>query len=200
MTNRRRGWLIAMGIAGILGVAVWVFNAFAYPIDMGYDACGNWDCIALLIRSWTLSAPETGWSTAHPSFFYYFAATISRAFGAVLSEEILVTGLISIVAVGVAADSPSSPASRRALIHATVFGAVAGLALLTKLTGLLIIGVGSRLISWTACGLERRFRRFAALSSSSRLRSRSVDGTTLGVGSATATSTLTVWRFTGSCS
>ena len=82
MTNGRRGWLIAMGIAGILGVAVRVFNAFAYPIDMGHDAGGNGDYIALLIRSWTLPAPETGGSTAHPPFFY-FAATMRRASGAV---------------------------------------------------------------------------------------------------------------------
>jgi 4-amino-4-deoxy-L-arabinose transferase-like glycosyltransferase len=196
-----RGWLVAMGVAATLGVVIRVSNAFLYPIDMGYDAGGNWDYIALLLDSWALPAPDEGWATAHPPFFYYLAAVISRAVGsldkttaihairlvtaasgllgiglavvlvrradpdnmrrafiagalllflpvhiymsAMLGEEILVTALISIVVVGVGTDLLSPPASGRALMRAALFGAVAGLALLTKLTGLLVVGAGS---------------------------------------------------------
>jgi hypothetical protein len=59
-----------------------------------------------------------------------------------LSEEVLVTALISIAVVGVALDLTSPPRPSRALVWAAVFGAVAGLALLTKLTGLLVVGAG----------------------------------------------------------
>lgn len=203
MIGTQHRWLIAMGIAAILGVSIWISNALVYPIDMGYDAGGNWDYIALLLDSWVLPAPDQGWATAHPPFFYYVAAAIGRSLGwvgsldktivvhavrlvmaascllgvwvavslvhradpgntrrafiagglllfppvhiymsAMLSEEILVTALISIAVVGVAMDRipPSTPG--RALVRAAVFGAVAGLALLTKLTGLLVIGAG----------------------------------------------------------
>jgi hypothetical protein len=213
MLGTQRGWLIAMGIATTLGVVIRLSNAFVYPIDMGYDAAGNWDYIALLLDSWALPAPDEGWATAHPPFFYYLAAVISRTVGsldkavavhairlvmaasgllgialavvlvrradpentrrafiagalllflpvhiymsAMLSEEVLVTALISIVVVGVGTDllspvgpSPASPlasppAPGRALMRAALFGAVAGLALLTKLTGLLVVGAGS---------------------------------------------------------
>jgi len=201
MIGTQRRWLIAMAVATILGVAIRVSNAFVYPIDMGYDAGGNWDYIAMLLRSWALPAPGQGWATAHPPFFYYFAAAISRTAGwldkptavhairlvmaasgllgvglavllvrrtdpenmrraffagglllflpvhiymsAMLSEEVLVTALISIAVVGVALDLISPPKAGRALLRAAVFGAVAGIALLTKLTGLLVIGAGS---------------------------------------------------------
>ncbi len=192
-----------MGVAAILGVSIRVSNVFVYPIDMGYDAGGNWDYIALLLNSWVLPAPDEGWATAHPPFFYYIAAAIGRSVGwvgsldksivvhavrlvmtasgllgvwvavslvhradpgntrrafiagglllflpvhiymsAMLSEEILVTALISIAVVGVAMDLSAPPTPGRALVRAAVFGAVAGLALLTKLTGLLVIGAG----------------------------------------------------------
>jgi hypothetical protein len=200
MVGKQRGWLIAMGVAAVLGVVIRISNVFAYPIDMGYDAGGNWDYISLLLRSWALPAPDQGWSTAHPPFFYYLAAVISRSVGsldkptaihavrlamaasgllgvwaavvlvrrvdpentrraiiaaglllflpvhiymsAMLSEEVLVTALISIAVVGVALDLTSPPRPSRALVWAAVFGAVAGLALLTKLTGLLVVGAG----------------------------------------------------------
>jgi len=201
MGGAQRGWLIAMGVAATLGAVIRVSNAFVYPIDMGYDASGNWDYVALLLDSWALPAPGEGWATAHPPFFYYLAAGISRAVGsldkptavhavrlvmaaaglvgvglavalvrrvdpenirrtfiagalllflpvhiymsAMLSEEILVTALISIVVVGVGTDLLSPPTRGRALLRAAIFGAVAGLALLTKLTGLLVVGAGS---------------------------------------------------------
>jgi hypothetical protein len=189
-----------MAVTILLGTAIRIGNALVYPIDMGYDASGNWEYIALLLRSWELPAPDTGWSTAHPPFFYYLAALITRAVGAVdkptaihairlvtaasglagvwlavllvrrsdpenmrraffagalllflpvhiymsamLSEEILVTALISVALVGVALDLLSPPSPGRALMRAAVFGALAGLALLTKLTGLLVVAAG----------------------------------------------------------
>ena len=200
MSGNQRGWLVAMGAAAILGIAIRISNVFAYPIDMGYDAGGNWEYISLLLNSWTLPAPDQGWATAHPPFFYYLGAVISRVVGsldrataihairlvmaasgllgiwaavvlvrrvdpentrrafiagglllflpvhiymsAMLSEEVLVTALISIAVVGVALDLVSPPTAGRTLMRAAVFGAVAGLALLTKLTGLLVIGAG----------------------------------------------------------
>lgn len=198
MISARRGWLIALGVAMIVGSTIRISNALVYPIDMGYDAGGNWDYIALLLDSWTLPAPDEGWATAHPPFFYYLAGLIGRSTGALdkamvvhvvrllmaavgvlgiglavalvrrvepenhrrafiagalllflpvhiymsamLSEEILVTGLISLAVVGVGTDLISLPRPGRARWRAFLFGAVAGLALLTKLTGLLVIG------------------------------------------------------------
>lgn len=61
---------------------------------------------------------------------------------AMLSEEILVAFLVSCVAVGVAWDL-SSPAPHRTWLRLALLGAVAGLALLTKLSGLLVIGAGA---------------------------------------------------------
>jgi len=204
MVGNQRGWLMAMGTIAVLGVVIRISNVFAYPIDMGYDAGGNWEYISLLLNSWTLPAPDQGWATAHPPFFYYLGAVISRVAGsldrataihairlvmaasglvgiwaavvlvrrvdpentrrafiagglllflpvhiymsAMLSEEVLVTALISIAVVGVALDLVSPPKAGRALLRAAVFGAVAGIALLTKLTGLLVIGAGALMV------------------------------------------------------
>jgi hypothetical protein len=189
-----------MGVAAFLGVAIRINNAFVYPIDMGYDAGGNWQYIAFLLNSWALPAPDEAWATAHPPFFYYVAALISRAVGslgkptavhairlvssavgllgvwvavslvrrsdpantrrafiaaglllflpvhiymsAMLGEEILVAALISIVVAGVATDLLSQRGPGRTSIWVAGIGAVAGLALLTKLTGLLVIAAG----------------------------------------------------------
>jgi hypothetical protein len=197
-------WQIALVVAAIAGLAIRLNNALVYPIDMGYDALGNWAYIELLLDSWRLPAPDQGWSTAHPPLFYYMAALVSHAvsgvvgvmskpssvqairlvtaasglFGvwlavhlvrradpdnarraffagalllflpvhiymsAMLSEEILVTALISAAVTGVALDSLPRGGSNHALWRAAGFGVLAGLALLTKLSGLLVIGVG----------------------------------------------------------
>ena len=80
MDARRRG-LVVLGIVFALGTGLRINNALRYPIDMGFDAIGNWEYIALLLRSWTLPAPDVGWSTAHPPFFYNFAAVVIKSFG-----------------------------------------------------------------------------------------------------------------------
>jgi putative effector of murein hydrolase LrgA (UPF0299 family) len=58
---------------------------------------------------------------------------------AMLHEEILVSSLISLVAVAVAYECMSPERPRRALHRAAGWGVAAGLALLTKLTGLLVV-------------------------------------------------------------
>jgi len=211
--SSRRGWGIGLGVAAAVGVGIRFNNALLYPLDMGFDAIGNWEYIALLLRDWTLPPPDTGWSTAHPPFFYNFAAAIvsigdftSKLAGvqairlatalcgvvgiaaavhlvrrldpgnarraclagglifflpvhlymsAMLSEEILVTTFISLALVGVALDLAATPSmsgdtsidvsafSGRSILRASTFGAIAGLALLTKLSGLLVVAVGS---------------------------------------------------------
>lgn len=212
MSGTRKTWLIALGVAVTVGVCMRINNAIYYPVGMGFDATGNWDYIALLLRSWALPAPDQGWSTAHPPFFYNFSAAIigllgsanklaavhavrlatagagllgigaavllvrradpentRRAFiagalllflpvhlymSAMLSEEILVTALISLAVVGVAMDSLATPTSDHSWPRAAFFGAIAGLALLTKLSGLLIVcaGVAAYSIDWMRSG------------------------------------------------
>jgi hypothetical protein len=196
--------MIAIGAALFVGIAIRVSNVFQYPLDMGFDAQGNWSYVSGLLGSWALPKPDSGWSTAHPPLFYYMAGAIGRIFGglgefekasaihairfvsmgfgllgiatavvlvrrtdpentpravfagglllflpvhlymsAMLTEEILVTTLISIVVVGVGLDLVAEPErTPKAWRRAGFFGAVAGLALLTKLTGLLVIAVG----------------------------------------------------------
>ena len=56
---------------------------------------------------------------------------------AMLGEEILATSLLSLAVMGVAVDLVRRPALRRALWRAAVWGLVAGLAFLTKLSGVL---------------------------------------------------------------
>ena len=58
---------------------------------------------------------------------------------AMLHEEILVSSLISLVAVAVACECMSPERPRRELRRAAGWGVAAGLALLTKLTGLLVV-------------------------------------------------------------
>ncbi len=200
-STKRSAWLVGLAIAAVIGGTIRVTNALLYPIDMGFDAIGNWEYIALLLREWTLPPPDTGWSTAHPPFFYNLAAAVVRVCGvssklaavhairiavagcgflgigaaillvrrldpenprrafkagallfflpvhvymsAMLSEEVLVMALVSIAVVGVAIDLSRGPAEAPGLLRAGIFGAVAGLALLTKLSGLLVVAVGS---------------------------------------------------------
>lgn len=200
-TTRRIGWGIAIAAVAGVGVAMRINNALRYPVDMGFDAIGNWEYVALLIRSWTLPPPDTGWSTAHPPFFYAFAAAIAKGLGletkasavhairlatagcgllgiaaagrlvrrvepddpqrrflcvalllllpvhvymsAMLSEEILVSALVSLAVVGVALDLLAGPGAPRPDWRVAGFGALAGLALLTKLSGLLVVGMGA---------------------------------------------------------
>ncbi len=200
-----RGWLVALGVAALVGTLLRVNNVFRYPIDMGFDASGNWEYIDLLLQSFRLPAPDEGWSTAHPPFFYGVGAVIARivsltrdsvdkvvavhairfvmassglvgigaavwlvrrvapesgwrAFfagalllflpvhvymSAMLSEEVLVTALISVAVVGIALDLQRPQEAERTLSRAVLWGVFAGLALATKLTGLLVVGAGA---------------------------------------------------------
>ena len=64
MIGNQRGWLIAMGLAAVIGVGIRISSVFVDPIAMGYDAGGHWNFIPLLLRSWALPVPDEGWSTA----------------------------------------------------------------------------------------------------------------------------------------
>lgn len=73
---------------------------------------------------------------------------------AMLGEEILSGALISAVVVGVALDLRREPAERFGLPTIGLFGLLAGLAFLTKLTGLLVVGAVG--LAYLADGLRRR--------------------------------------------
>jgi hypothetical protein len=192
-------------IAGLsllaLGVAMRVYNAFAYNMLWGFDARENWRYIKSLTRSWALPAPDADWSTAHPPLFYYLDAAILRAvepssrdlsvvllrlvgsaeglvvvflavllvlrlapgeprraliagllllflpvhiyMSAMLSEELLVSAWISAVLVGLCVVLHSPSAGTRGLGRAAGLGVLAGLALLTKLTGALAVAAAA---------------------------------------------------------
>lgn len=73
---------------------------------------------------------------------------------AMLGEEILSSALISAVLVGVAVDLQREPEQRLSLVAVAGLGLLAGLAFLTKLTGLLVVvAVG---VAYLADGLRRR--------------------------------------------
>ncbi len=194
-------WLLAGLVLGGAGIAIRIHNALAYGLNMGYDASFNWTYILGLMKSWALPAPDAGWSTAHPPFYYYASAAIGHALGrppgavqiaatrlfgsalgivsvalavtlvlrvdpgnfrrallagalllflpvhiymsAMLNEEIVVSGFTSIVVTALALELSRSGPPRRPLLSAAGIGLVAGLALLTKLTGALVIGVAA---------------------------------------------------------
>jgi len=207
-----------------VGVAIRVNNAFAYKMLWGFDALYNWHYIAYLTHTWALPAPDAGWATAHPPFYYYLCAVIcrwldhpGRAFNvivlrllssavglltvalamflvrrtdpgnlrrtllagglvlllpvhiymsAMLTEEILVTSLISLVIVGVALGLGGSVEPGKPLRYFAVIGLVAGLAVLTKLTGVLVVlaSAGACLIDgWRRRALPLAIRRTALL-------------------------------------
>lgn len=197
----RDPWLI-LGLAlASAGIAIRVHNAYAYGLNMGYDASFNWSYIRQLMGSWALPAPDAGWSTAHPPLYYYAAAALGRALGhpaapiqiawtrlfgtalglvsialgvalvwrvdpgnrrrallagglllflpahiymsAMLNEEIVAAGLISVALVALAWELCLETPPGRPLLRAAGIGAVGGLALLTKLSGVLVIGAAA---------------------------------------------------------
>jgi hypothetical protein len=173
-----------------------VNNAFQYTPLWGFDALYNWRYIERLTKSWELPAPDAGWATAHPPFFYYASAAICRLLedssnelkiitlrllvsaagiaiaalavvlvrrvdpdnprravlagglvlflpvhiymSAMVTEEIVVAALMSAALVG-AGLRLSAGGVRATPGHAALLGLVGGLALLTKLTGALVI-------------------------------------------------------------
>jgi 4-amino-4-deoxy-L-arabinose transferase-like glycosyltransferase len=197
---RRRTWAIA-GVALAVAVTVRIHNAFAYKMLWGFDALYNWRYIKYLTHTWTLPAPDAGWATAHPPFFYYLCAAICRGFdhpdlafnvivlrllssaaglltvalaivlvrrtdpenrrrallagglvlflpvhiymSAMLTEEVLVTSLISLVVVGVCLELAGAIQPRATLRYAALLGLIAGLAFLTKLTGVLVVAAAA---------------------------------------------------------
>ena len=65
----------------MIGIAIRIINAFQYRMLWGFDAKPNWRYIRSLRHTWELPAPDAGWSTYHPPFFFYLSAAFSRALG-----------------------------------------------------------------------------------------------------------------------
>ena len=184
---------VLFAFLGVGAVVLRLRNAWRYPLNMGFDAQGNWAYIESLRQSGVLPDPETAWSAAHPPLFYALSAGLSALLGhpdqqtvvvatrivssviglgaiasivflvrrlapqeplrawlsgalvlflpvhiymsAMLSEEILVSSLTTFVVVGVIFDLRGNHGVGRPL----ALGALAGLALLTKLSGVLVI-------------------------------------------------------------
>ena len=205
--------MVALGLFVVLGIAIRINNAFAYPINLGFDAPENWRYIHTLMHSWALPDPASDWSTAHPPLFYYMGAALGRLFdqhevdfavvairlldtflgliaialcvllvrrvdsgnprraflaatlllflpaglymSAMLNEEILASSLVTFVAVGAAlAMKRRSPTEGTgALRQALGLGAVGGLALLAKASGILVV------LAAAAAGLVAGWRR-----------------------------------------
>ncbi|HIG72234.1 MAG TPA: hypothetical protein EYQ46_19695, partial [Myxococcales bacterium] len=82
-SSQSQRWMIVIGAALFVGIAIRVSNVFQYPIDMGFDAQGNWSYISGLFQSWALPTPDSGWASAHPPLFYYLAGAIGRIFGGI---------------------------------------------------------------------------------------------------------------------
>lgn len=203
-------------MAGVLlalcAIAIRINNAFQYSLHFGFDAPANWEYIERLLWTWKLPAPDEGWSTAHPPFFYYLSALVGRAMegagthaitiavrllssaiglvgigfavawvraidrenaprmllaaalllfmpvhlymSATLGEEILSGALISAVLLGVAVDLTREPGRRFSSLAVAGLGLLAGLAFLTKLTGLLVVAAAG--FAYLVDGLRRR--------------------------------------------
>ena len=203
---RRAGWLLLA-----VAIAMRVNNALRYRTGLGFDAAENIAYIRLLLRSWTLPAPDASWSTAHPPLFYYICAGIGRLLGlfsgehlvlyavpllvsaagvamallavalvrradpqnerravlagalllflpvgiymsAMVNEEMLAALLTSLVLFGALASTGA--ARDRPLAHAAGLGALAGLGLLTKLSGSLVVAALAG--AWLIAGWRRR--------------------------------------------
>jgi hypothetical protein len=193
----RLGPFVIAGFAlAAAGIAIRINNLFHYP-TLGFDVRSNWQYIEKLMSSWTLPAPDEGWSMAHPPLFYYLSAALGRALGhpevwttvvatrlvssaaglaavafavllvrrvdpgnprraliagalllflpvhiymsAMLNEEILASSFTSFAVVGVGLALLSTATPRTELIRAAGIGLAGGLALLTKLSGLLVV-------------------------------------------------------------
>lgn len=210
--TRWRWPLVCAWLLAVIGIAMRVNNAFAFRIGGGFDAVGNWEYISMLLASWTLPAPDAGWSTSHPPLFYYLGAAAGRLLGdagqgtiivtlrllssacglvaiaaavalvrradpenavratlagglllflpvhvymsAMLSEEILVSTLASLCVVGAAWELSRPADAPGGLRRAALVGLAGGLALCTKLSGLLAIAAAAG--AWALDGLRRR--------------------------------------------
>jgi len=195
-TRRPDRWLTSGLVLGTVALALRLNNALRLPLDLGFDAPGNWRYIRMLLQSWQLPEPGADWATSHPPFFYYAAAALGRlldradrtsvvainlastllgigivalavwlvhrsapgnprrpliagglllflpvhiSLSAMLSEEITAAFLTSLAICGVCAAALAPRVRRHELGRSMGVGLVAGLALLTKLSGLLVI-------------------------------------------------------------
>lgn len=105
--HRNRG-AVAFLLLFAVAAAQRAWNLFHYPVDMGFDAEGNWEYIAMLLQDWRLPAPGEGWSTAHPPLFYYAAAAVGRLLGQadqvfVSRTVIALNSMIGLAAIGAVA-------------------------------------------------------------------------------------------------
>lgn len=204
-------WVTAGSLA-VIGVAMRLHNAVSYPQRWGFDSLFNERYVGMLLSSFTLPAPDSDWSTAHPPLFYYVSASLGRLLGitqsidaviparllssviglsmtvlavwlvwrvakdvprrafiagalvlflppqiymsAMLNEEILAATFTSIALVGVSAEALRATPGERAWLRDAGIGVAAGLALLTKLTGVLVIGAALLTYAWW--GLRER--------------------------------------------
>jgi hypothetical protein len=222
--SERRLWILA-AIALAVGVAMRINNAIQYRMLFGFDAPHNWVYIRYLFtKSWTMPAPDAGWSTAHPPFFYYLSAALCwlsgeagrgyyvvlirlmvSAFGllivllayklvrradpqnlprallagglvlflpvhiymsAMVTEEIVAAAFISLVIFGAGRELLSDSGARPSLWSPVWIGVAAGVAFMTKLTGVLIalIAGGIDLIDgWRRGTLGRAVARVSIL-------------------------------------
>ena len=125
----RNGWLFGAWALLLVGALLRINNALHFPVDMGFDATGNWDYIQRLLKDWRLPLPEERWSTSHPPLFYYLSAAIGRLLDDPGKRQIVVTlrllssaaGLI-IVGLAVALVRRLDPGNaRRVLLCAALF-------------------------------------------------------------------------------
>lgn len=198
--------LVTAGGLACLGVAIRIHNAVSYPQRWGFDGLFNERYVGRLLESFSLPAPDSDWSTAHPPLFYYLSAGLGRLLGitesldaviparlsssmigltmtvlavwlvrrvapgeprralfagglvlflppqiymsAMLNEEILAATFTSIALVGVCAEGMRATPGERAWLRDAGIGLAAGLALLTKLTGVLVIAAVLATYAW----------------------------------------------------
>lgn len=201
--------------ATFIAVALRVNNALRYRTRMGFDAVENVEYVRSLLTDWALPAPDAGWATSHPPFFYYASASLGRGLAlfdatpalvwlvplvssaaglvavwalyglvrraspaaprrawiagllvlyapahvymsAMFSEEILAStwsGLAVVAGALFVTDGRLSAGGRDATKRAALVGLLAGLAWLTKLSGVLVLGAVA--VGWTATATRR---------------------------------------------
>jgi hypothetical protein len=163
-----RTWTV-VGALIALGALQRTWNALHYPALMGFDATGNWQYIELLLQDFAIPAPDAGWSTAHPPFFYALAAGLGSlqdhpSVASVARSAALFSSAVGLLAVAATAHLVHGLSGgnrlrtvlatalliflpvhieRRSHLVPVLLGAVAGLALLTKLSASILVLAGS---------------------------------------------------------
>lgn len=92
-----------MLLLALVGAAMRIHNAFAFPKHWGFDANWNWEYIERLTHSWVLPAPHEGWSMGHPPFFYYAAALLARGMDGASVESKTIAIRLAVAATGLGA-------------------------------------------------------------------------------------------------